>query len=217
MRLLASSVGVARVQRPCHRDALERSRGCFSRAEHVRGEQDGQDAGRAATNPISRSVTNNGSPEATMFWRVARSTDLSHGDAALADSLKAVDHVRREMPRAGGRPQCASGAKARPWAPRPPDNAHVRCLRTSFALAALLRVVPPGVGRAACRSDPQSGARRRASDGSTTTTAPQSRHSRHRISAVSCPLSAVHRHTKSASFPARTCHSEPGSVGFESQ
>lgn len=56
---------------------------------------------------------------APMFWRVSRGTDLSHGDTALADSSKAVDHIRREMPRAGGRPQCAGGAKARPWAPHP--------------------------------------------------------------------------------------------------
>ena len=69
MRVLASSVGVTRVQRPRHRDALERSRGCFSpgrsTSELTVGEQDGQDAGRAATNPISRSVTNNGSPDGT--------------------------------------------------------------------------------------------------------------------------------------------------------
>lgn len=70
MRLLASSVGVARVQRPYHRDALEEiSRLFFSRAEQRRSgqweEQDGQKAGRAATNPISRSVENNGLPEDT--------------------------------------------------------------------------------------------------------------------------------------------------------
>jgi hypothetical protein len=70
VRLLASSVGVARVQRPYHRDALEEiSRLFFSRAEQRRSgqweEQDGQKAGRAATNPISRSVENNGLPEDT--------------------------------------------------------------------------------------------------------------------------------------------------------
>jgi hypothetical protein len=61
-----------------------------------------------------------------MFWRVSRGTDLSHGDIALAGSLKAVDHIRRE---------CESHAVGAAST----DNAPVRCLWTSSALAALLQ------------------------------------------------------------------------------
>jgi hypothetical protein len=48
-----------------------------------------------------------------MFWRVSRGTDLSHGDTALAGSLKAVDHIRREM-RKPCRRRRIHGQRARP-------------------------------------------------------------------------------------------------------
>lgn len=84
-------------------------------------------AGRAATTPISRSVTNNGLPDGTHVLASVtrhRPEPWRHRTCGFVESGRS--HPTR-MPRAGGRPQCAGGAKAMPWAPHP------RTTRTSGA------------------------------------------------------------------------------------